>query len=136
MDPEIVSARDLRNLERMARTIVEVCVRNTGLEDLHAGRFPVSRTGDFSDVVVITPEGEIPWTELSRVSDSEMKALMIEIVDRVFTYFRYPEALAHLQGGARWDRPKLDENLMRTVRRRLQEIGAASPGPEDPAPDA
>jgi len=69
-------------------------MRNTCLEDLHAGRFPVSRLGDFSDVTVRTPDGDIPWTELSRTSDPEMKALMTEVVDRVFTYMRYPEALA------------------------------------------
>ncbi len=118
MDPETLSAKDTRDLERMTKAIVEVCVRNTGLEDLHAGRFPVSRTGDFSDVIVRTPDGDIPWTELSRISDPEMKALMIEVVDRVFTYMRYPEALASIPGGRTWDRPNLDENLMKTVRRR------------------
>jgi hypothetical protein len=63
------------------------------------GGFPVSRTGDFSDVTVRTPDGDIPWTELSRTSDVEMKTFMIEVVDRVFTYMRYPEALAAIPGG-------------------------------------
>ena len=31
--------------------LVEQCVRNTGLEDLHAGIFPSSKTGDYSDGV-------------------------------------------------------------------------------------
>ena len=133
MDPETLSAQDQRDLERLARTIVEVCVRNTGLEDLHAGRFPVSRTGDYSDVRVVTPDGEIAWTDLSRISDPEMKVLMTEVVDRVFTYLRFPEALAHLSGGARWDRPKLDEALMRTVRRRLTEAAPDKDGPTGPS---
>ena len=106
--------------------MVEICIRNTGLEDLHAGRFPVSRTGDFTDVTVVTPDGTIPWTELSRISDAEMKTLMIEFVDRVFTYMRYPEALAGLSGGRTWDRPKLDEQLMKTVRRRQAQAGTTS----------
>ena len=118
MDREPLSAKDARELARMSKAIVEICVRNTELETLHAGRFPVSRTGDFSDVVVITPDGEIPWPELSRISDPEMKALMIEIVDRVFTYMRFPEALATIPGGRAWDPPKLNEDLMKTVRRR------------------
>jgi len=42
--------------------LVEQCVRNTGLEDLHAGVAPSSATGDYSDVKVVTPYGEIPWT--------------------------------------------------------------------------
>ncbi len=37
---------------------------------------------------------EIPWTELSRISDDEMKRLMTEIVNRVFTYLSYPDELA------------------------------------------
>jgi hypothetical protein len=40
MDAETLSAKDTRDLERMTKSIVEICVRNTGLEDLHAGRVP------------------------------------------------------------------------------------------------
>lgn len=66
--------------------LVEQCVRNTSLEDLHAGLVPGSKTGDFSDMKVVTPFGEIPWTRVSRISDEEMKALMIEVTNRVFTF--------------------------------------------------
>lgn len=110
---------DRRSLARGAKSLVEVCVRNTFLENLHAGIFPGSETGDYSDVKVVTPHGEIPWTELSRISDEEMKRLMIEIVNRVFTYLSYPDELAKLSASARkWNQPRLDSNLMRTVRRR------------------
>ena len=126
MDVETLSPAETRDLERLTKAMVEICIRNTGLEDLHAGRFPVSRTGDFTDVKVVTPDGTIPWTELSRISDAEMKTLMIEFVDRVFTYMRYPEALAGLSGGRTWDRPKLDEQLMKTVRRRQAQAGTTS----------
>ncbi len=105
-------------LERLALALVETCVRNTQLENLHAGVVPRSAVGDYSDVSVVTPYGDIPWGNLSRISDSEMKDLMIEIVDRVFTFLTYPEQLSALGGAARWDKPKLDEALMRTVRRR------------------
>ena len=126
MDVETLSPAETRDLERLTKAMVEICIRNTGLEDLHAGRFPVSRTGDFTDVTVVTPDGTIPWTELSRISDAEMKTLMIEFVDRVFTYMRYPEARAGLSGGRTWDRPKLDEQLMKTVRRRQAQAGTTS----------
>lgn len=69
-----------------ALSLVEQCVRNSGPEDLHAGTVPGSATGDFSDVKVVTPYGEIPWTRLSRISDEKMKALMIEVTNKVFTF--------------------------------------------------
>lgn len=92
-------------------------MRNSELENLHAGTFPSSQAGDFSDVKVVTPYGEIPWSRLSRISDAEMKVLMIDVVDRVFTYLRYPEELGRLGGTARWNRPKLHPDMMRTIRR-------------------
>jgi hypothetical protein len=107
-----------QKVEVIALALVETCVRNTQLEDLHAGKFPGSAMGDYSDVKVVTPYGEIPWKSLSRLSDPEMKALMIEIVDRVFTFLQYPEELARLGAAMEWDRPKLDPNLMRSVQRR------------------
>ena len=113
------SAEERRRTEQLAKSLVEICVRNTVLEDFHAGRFPRSRAGDYSDVRVVTPDGEIPWNDLSRISDIEMKALMIEVVDRVFTYLTYPEILGTIPGGRTWDRPKLDAALMKTVERRL-----------------
>ena len=54
------------------------------LEDLHAGITPNSQTGDYTDVVVRSPYGEIPWSRLSRLSDEEMKALMIDVVNKTY----------------------------------------------------
>jgi hypothetical protein len=119
MDRVSPTRADRRDLARFAKILVEVCVRNTFIEDLHAGVVPGSKTGDYSDVKVISPHGEIPWTKLSRISDEEMKRLMIEIVDRVFTLLSYPEELAVLSPRALdWNRPRLDAALMRAVRRR------------------
>lgn len=47
-------------------------IRNSEIENIHAGKFPSSKTGDYSDVKVVTPYGEIPWNELSRISQKEM----------------------------------------------------------------
>ena len=54
------------------------------LEDFHTGITPSSQAGDYSDVVVKTPFGEIPWSKLSRLSDEEMKTLMIDVVNRTY----------------------------------------------------
>jgi len=62
------------------------CFRDTYLEDLDAGRVPLSATGDYSDVEVRTPDRPIPWTRLSRLSDREMKRLMIEVVNRCYEF--------------------------------------------------
>ena len=71
-------------LKRLAKYLAQQCFRNTMLEDLHAGVTPDSATGDYSDVVVRSPYGEIPWPMLSRLSDEEMKALMIEVVNKTY----------------------------------------------------
>ena len=71
---------------RLAKYLVQQCFRNSVLEDLHAGIAPSSKSGDYSDVVVRTPFGEIPWRRLSRLDDAEMKMLMIDVVDRTYQF--------------------------------------------------
>jgi hypothetical protein len=71
---------------RLAKQMARDCFRNTILEDFHAGKAPSSQTGDYSDVKVVTPYGEIAWNRLSRLSDAEMKALMIDVVDHCFDF--------------------------------------------------
>jgi hypothetical protein len=71
-------------LKRLAKYLAQQCFRNTMLEDLHAGITPDSQTGDYTDVVVRSPYGEIPWPKLSRLSDQEMKALMIDVVNKTY----------------------------------------------------
>lgn len=64
-----------------------ICVRNSHLETLHAGQVPVTKTGDWTDVVVIDAEGNnIPWAEVSRIDDDEMRALMGDVVNRLYTF--------------------------------------------------
>jgi ligand-binding SRPBCC domain-containing protein len=71
-------------LKRLAKYMAQQCFRNTVLEDFHAGITPYSQAGDYSDVFVKTPAGEIPWSKLSRLSDEEMKTLMIDVVNRTY----------------------------------------------------
>jgi ligand-binding SRPBCC domain-containing protein len=79
---EISSNPDV--MKRLAKYLAQQCFRNTMLEDLHAGITPNSQTGDYTDVVVRSPYGEIPWPRLSRLSDEEMKALMIDVVNKTY----------------------------------------------------
>jgi ligand-binding SRPBCC domain-containing protein len=71
---------------RLAKLMALECFRNSRLEDLHAGIYPSSQIGDYSDVKVVTPYGEIPWERLGRFSDDEMKLLMIDVVDHCYEF--------------------------------------------------
>ena len=87
---------------KLARIMAMLCVRNTQLETLHSGLTPVTRTGDYSDVFVEDAEGRrIPWSEVSRIDESEMRELMQEIVNRLYTF--------HLEA----DDPKLQATIER-----------------------
>ena len=46
---------------QLAKAMAMICVRNTMLENIHAGRMPVTKAGDFSDVIVVDADGnQIP----------------------------------------------------------------------------
>ena len=77
-------ARWFRN--RLAKLMAHDCFRNTKLEDFHSGKYLSSKTGDHCDVKVVSPFGEIPWKELSRLSDEEMKILMIDAVNQYYKF--------------------------------------------------
>ena len=62
---------------KMAKTLAMMCVRNTGLETLHAGVVPVTHTGDYSDVRVIDADGcEIALNDASHLDNDQMRVLM------------------------------------------------------------
>jgi len=70
-----------------AKNIAAHCVRLTCIEQIHEGKSPRSVTGDYSDVKVVTPDGKIPWNDVSRMSDDEMRDFMKQVVDRLYTVF-------------------------------------------------
>jgi hypothetical protein len=72
--------------QRLAKYLVLQCFRNSVLEDFHSGVAPSSACGDYSDVTVSSPYGTIPWPRVSRLNDEEMKRLMIDVVDRAFSF--------------------------------------------------
>ena len=97
-----------------------LCVRNTLLEDLHAGVAPVTKTGDYSDVTVHDAAGRrIPWPEVSHFDDNTMRDLVRQVVDRLFTYqerAKDPDFLERIerwaQAASLWDEPKLDPSFL------------------------
>ena len=44
-------ADEERIAARLAKLMAMICVRNTGIEDLHAGTVPVTRTGDYCETL-------------------------------------------------------------------------------------
>lgn len=106
----------------LARVMALMCVRNTRLEDVHAGKHPVTKTGDYSDVVVIDGAGrEIPWADVSHISDPQMRDLMKEVVNRLYTFMlkaddpRLQDWIARWSAVAsRWDDPELDASFLHT----------------------
>lgn len=107
---------DQRIAAQLAKVIAMMCVRNSKLEDIHAGRVPITKTGDYSDVVVLDAEGRrIPWTEVSHIDDAQMRDLMKDIVNRLYT-FQMRSGEPECQGwvdrwsriAAKWDEPELD----------------------------
>ena len=100
----------------MAKIMAMLCVRNTRLENIHTGIVPASNTGDFSDVMVVdADDNKIPWNDVSHFDDNEMRELIREIVNRLYTF--------HLKGNdpdfrklinkwapiaQKWDEPELD----------------------------
>ena len=76
-----------RMAAKMAKTLTMLCVRNTRMEDFHSGTVPVTHAGDYSDVRVIDADGrEIAWNDASHLDDDQMRALMKEIVNRLYTF--------------------------------------------------
>lgn len=105
------------NAKELAILLASI-VRNSYLEDLHAGHFPKSNCADYSDVKVVSPHGEVPWREVSRLDDIEMKKLMKQIVNRIYTALRYmddPHVMKHLEVyralASYFDEPEVAEEL-------------------------
>ncbi|TKD12555.1 hypothetical protein FBT96_20190 [Rhodobacter capsulatus] len=109
----------------LSKIMAMICIRNTRLEDLHAGLQPVTLTGDYSDVKVVDGTGRtIPWREVSHLDDLQMADLMREIVDRLFTFHMRrddPSFRDHLDrwmaASNKWDNPVLDKAFLDAVAR-------------------
>lgn len=118
-----MDAKERRQVPAMARILALICVRHSRLEDLHRGLSPITRTGDYSDVMVVDADGRrLPWPEISRFDEDEMRDLMREIVNKIYTFLvkmEDPDFAAWRDfvrpQTDKWDKPKLDTTLMRFV---------------------
>ena len=116
MNPE----DEKRVAANLARIMVMLCVRNTQLETLHAGLGPVTRTGDYSDVFVTDADGRrIPWTDVSHIDEDEMRDLMRNIVNRLYTFHLCaddPKLQAQIErwmgAASKWDQPEIDPRMI------------------------
>lgn len=105
---------------KLAKTMAMLCVRNTRLETIHSGKTPVTRTGDWSDVTVVDADGNrIPWTDVSHISDDQMRDLIRDIVNRLYTFHLFadePGLQAEIERwmavAGKWDEPELDHRMI------------------------
>jgi len=106
---------DEKTAQELAKCIVLRCFRNTELENIHAGKEPHSEAGDYSDVYVVTPAGEIPWNDVSKISNEQMKKLMKEVVNTTYSFLVKMDDENFLQKSLElsmpftnnWDTPKV-----------------------------
>lgn len=107
----------------LAKIMAMLCVRNTGLEAVHAGVVPVTRAGDYSDVFVVDADGrKIPWGEASFIDDDQMRDLMRQIVNRLFTFHMCCEDAEFMTlierwmtVAGKWDEPELDHKFLNAL---------------------
>jgi hypothetical protein len=85
------------------------------------GRLPERAT--ISDVVVLDADDKrIPWSEVSRINDDEMRDLMRQIVNRLYTFHLNSddpglrsEIDRWMTVAGKWDEPELDPGMVRSV---------------------
>jgi hypothetical protein len=85
---------------------------------------PVTQTGDYSDVFVLDAEGrKIPWADASRIDDYQMRALMREVVNRLYTFHVScddPEFLKLAEKwmtvAGNWDEPEIDRKFLGAIK--------------------
>ena len=105
---------------KLTKTMAMLCVRNTHLESIHEGKVPITRTGDWSDVTVVDADGNrIPWTEVSHINDDEMRDLMRDVFNRLYTFHLCadePGVQAEIErwmaAASKWDAPEIDPRMI------------------------
>ena len=72
--------------DKIAKTMAMLCVRNTHIATIHAGKTPVTRIGDSNDATTVEADGtRIPWADLSHSSDDDVRDPMRDMVNRLHT---------------------------------------------------
>ena len=112
-----------RGTASMAKSMGLMCFADSGLGKLTEGECPVTRTGDYSDVVVVDADGRIfPWRRVARFDAKEMRRTRREIVDKLFTFLLNMqetelEALRDHRRSetSKWDSPREDAGLKKQM---------------------
>ena len=122
-----------RGAGSLAKLLALMCVENSKLEQYRLGLSPVTRTGDYSDVMVVDADGRhIPWRRVARLDTDEMRETMRDIVDKLYTClmnFESPQfgALCNhrRQDVSEWARPRQEPGLLKQMELLDNEPGAA-----------
>ena len=73
--------------KRMAEALAFMCLNNHFRQPLHSGHDPVSRTGDYTDVMITDAKGRrMPWCQVSRVSSLERKKMMEDVANAIYDF--------------------------------------------------
>ena len=107
----------------MAKMMGLMCVADSKLGEFGEGQRPVTRTGDYSDVVVVDADGRIiPWQRVARFDAAEMDRTRREIVDKLFTFLwnmEEPELTAvrdhRRDETSEWHGPREDSGLKKQM---------------------
>ena len=127
----------LRGAGGTARMMGLLCVADSKLGEFGEGQRPVTRTGDYSDVVVVDADGRIiPWQRVARLDRTEMDGTMREIVDRPYTFLRNLEAAElttlrkHREDEtSQWSRPKENPGLKKQLEVIASDVIESGPKP-------
>jgi hypothetical protein len=104
MSPEAIKLLKNKTVrERLAKFMAQQCFRNTELEDIHAGDWPKEKNGkyaDAKDMVVTTKRGgtTIAWGDCSKISQTEMMRLNIEMTDKCYAFLSMLVSSKHSEG--------------------------------------
>ena len=112
-----------RGAGSMAKLLALMCVENSKLEQYRLGLAPVTRTGDYSDVMVVDADGRhISWQRVARLDTDEMRETMRDIVDKLYTCFvnfESPQFAAlcdhRREDVSEWARPRLEPGLLKQM---------------------
>ena len=130
----------------LARFAAQYGVRNTELENLHAGKSPADGHGSTRHTKVVCGKNEIFWDQVKRFSDREMHSLMLNIEKQLTLVLQVilewersgemPERIELIkrtyfsESGISWDRPPKKWQEMREERRQIRAIKRDKQQPE------
>jgi hypothetical protein len=103
----------------LAKIIVRQALRDTELEDWHAGEYPPPGS------IIVFPDGKrIRWEDAAHITDAQMRSYMIKAVNTAYTILSFPlESVAfsrRVGGDPEWNDAELDEKFMNALKSRRE----------------